>query len=259
MKSLKTYFQDLTATSSEGVANCVENEAMRPLKKYAQVDLNGSEGLYDTNIDRWSRNAKHHMAKSELAGAMDLPIFEEGDTAIYEGQEVSVKIPQGPKGTTGIMFEGHLKMVHQSKLEKIEEGVMGGLQSLNPLNRIMQLAGLEHTGAVSTDTIEEAEVVTEADAAGMLSQLVASAQNMPQYKNNEEAARLYVIGSILSEIYQDVTTNKLQTVVGQGKMTELTPLGAMGADLIKTAQSLSQGSTASSTPAQTQGQSTAQA
>ena len=148
------------------------------------------------------------------------------------------------------MLESHLKMVHQSKLEKVEEGVLGGLQSLNPLNRIMQLAGLEHSGAMTHETIEETELLTEADAAGMLSQLVTSATNMPQYKGNEEAARLFVIGSILSEIFKDISNNKLQTVVGQSKMTALNTLGAMGADLIKSAQTLAQGANS----AQTQGQ-----
>ena len=256
MKSLKNYFQDLNATLMNNVVNSVENKDMRPLKKYAQVDLTGSEGLYETNIDRWSRNAKHHLAKSELVNATDLPIFETGDKVIYKGQEVQVKIPQGPKGTTGIMFEGHLTMVHQSKLMQVEEGVMGGLQSLNPLNRIMQLAGLEHTGTVSSELVEETEVITEADSASMLSQLLVTAQNMPQYKGNEEAARLYVIGSVLSTIFKDISTNKLQTVVGQSKMTELNTLGAMGADLIKTSQTLAQGQTTGSTSAQTQGQPT---
>ena len=252
MKSLKNYFQELHVVLKDNTANSVENKAMRTLKKYAQVDLNGSEGLYETNIDRWSRNAKHHLAKSELAGAVDLPIFEKGDKVIYEGKEVQVKIPQGPKGTTGIMFEGHLKMVHQSKLEKIEEGILGGMQSLNPLNRIMQLAGLEHTGAI--ETIEETEVLTEGDAASMLSQLVTTAQNMPQYKGNEEAARLFVIGSILSEIFKNISNNKLQTVAGQSKMTALNSLGAMGADLIKTSQTLAQGQSTGTPAAQTQGQ-----
>ena len=127
---------------------------------------------------------------------------------------------------------------------------------MTPINRIMQLAGLEHTGTIASDIAEQIdeEMVTEADAAGMLTQLVQAAQNMPQYKNNAEAARLYVIGSILSEIFQDVNTNKLQTVVGQSKMQELTPLGAMGADLIKSAQSLGQGQSSAATPATAQGQ-----
>ena len=256
MKSLKSYLEGLSAETTAAPAIGMENDTMRPLKKYAQVDLTGDEGLYETNVDRWSRNAKHHMAKSDLIGATELAQFEEGDMVIYEGQTVSIKIPQGPKNTAGIMFEGHLPMVHTSKLAKMDEAVMGGVQTMTPINRIMQLAGLEHTGTVSSEIAEQVvdeEIISEADAAGLMAQLVTAAMNQPQYKNNEEAARLFVIGSILSEIYKDVTTNKLQTVVGQGKMTELNPLGAMGADLIKSAQTLSQGATSAATPAQAQG------
>jgi hypothetical protein len=216
-----------------------EDDTMRRLKKFAQVDLTGAEGLYETTADRWSRNAKHHLGKAEIASAVDLPVLAEGDIVIYNGQQVKVKIPAGPKNTAGIMVEGHLKMVHQSQLTAIEEGVMGGLQALTPLNRMMQLAGLEHSGAVNPEIIAE-DMLEEADAAGMMDQLVQSAENMPQYKGNNEAARLYVMGTLLSAIFQNVSKEKLQTVVGQGKMKELTPLGAIGADLIKTAQEMAQ-------------------
>jgi hypothetical protein len=256
MKSFKSYIKGLSVDSTFEPTIVMENDTMRPLKKYTQVDINGEEGLYETNVDRWSRNAKHQLTKADLANVTDVAQFEEGDMVVYEGKEVQVKIPQGPKGTTGIMFEGHLKMVQSDKLSILDEAVMGGVQTMSPINRIMQLAGLEHSGAVSSDVVETVvneEVINETDAAGMMTQLVTSAMNQPQYKNNEEAARLFVIGSLLSQIYKDVTNNKLQTVVGQSKMTELNPLGAMGADLIKTSQTLAQGQSTGTTPAQTKG------
>lgn len=249
-KTLKNYFENLSSASKVEAEIVVEDGTMRPLKKYAQVDIAGAEGLYETNVDRWSRNAKHHLAKAEIANAADQPQYEIGDTAIYNGQEVSVKIPQGPKNTVGVMFEGHLKMVHQSKLAKLEENVVGGLQSLNPLNRIMQLAGLEHSGAVNSEIVEE-EVINEADAASLISQFMVAVGNMPQYKNNQEAARLFVYGSILTEIYNELQATKLQTVQGQNAMTELSKLGGIGAQLIKTAQALGQGQTSTSTAATT--------
>jgi hypothetical protein len=254
MRSLKNYLQILNSEPKVGNDIVVEDSNMRALKKYAQVDLNtDADGLYETNVDRWSRNAKHHFAKSELASANYQPIFEKGDIALYEGKEVHVKIPSGPKNTIGIMVENNLKMVHQSKVTKLDEMVMGGIQSLNPINRIMQLAGLEHTGYVKN--LEEESIINEADAAGMLQQLVTSAQSMPQYKNNYDAVRLYVIGSILSEIQKDLNTNKLQTAGAQAKLTELNTLGTIGADLIKTAQSLTQAQPAQSST-NTQSQST---
>ena len=241
MKSLKNYVQDLNSKPKVGDDVAMEDGTMRLLKKYAQVDLTGTEGLYETNVDRWSRDAKHRFAKSELASANDQPEFEEGDIALYEGIEVSVKIPQGPKKTIGIMLDNHLKMVHQSKVTKLNEMVMGGIKNITPLNRIMQLAGLEHSGAV--ENVVEDEVLTETNAEGMLAQLVTAAQNMPQYKNNSDAAKLYVIGSVLSQIAKDISTTKFQNAGAQAKMPELQPLGALGADLIKTAQTLTQSQT----------------
>ena len=60
-KTLKNYFENLNLNSTVEF-KIVEDGTMRPLKKYAQVDIAGAEGLYETNIDRWSRNAKHHLA-----------------------------------------------------------------------------------------------------------------------------------------------------------------------------------------------------
>jgi len=231
MKSLNDYINDLDPISTK------EN-AMKKLKKYAQSDLEGNEALYETNADRWSRNAKHQMAKSELSNTEEITTFEKGETVIYENNEVIVKIPQGANGKVGIMFEGHLKMVSKFKIMKLDEGAIGGMLNIAPLNRMMQLAGINTANIMEpvTETI-----LNETDVDGMFSQLVTSATNLPQYKGNAEAARLYVIGSLLALIYKDITTNKFQTVTGQSKMQELNVLGPMGADLIKSSQSIVQG------------------
>jgi len=250
INSLKNYFQKLSSESAVDSDVVMEDGTMRPLKKYAQVDIKGAEGLYETNVDRWSRKAKHHLAKAEIVNAADQPIYEIGEVALYQGQEVKVKIPQGPQGTTGVMFEGHLKMVHQSKLSKLEENVVSALQSVVPINRIMQLAGLDHVGAITTEIVKE-EIITEADASTMISQLITAAQGMPQYKSNTEAARMFVYGNILSEIYKELQSDKFQTVQGQNAMPQLSKLGVIGAQLIKTAQIVGQNTTPGATAATT--------
>jgi len=250
MNNLKHYFQKLSSKSAVGLDVVMEDGTMRPLKKYAQVDIAGAEGLYETNVDRWSRKAKHHLAKAEIVNAADQPVYEIGEFALYQGQQVKVKIPQGPQGTTGVMFEGHLKMVHQSKLSKLEENVVSSLQSVVPINRIMQLAGLEHTGAISTEVVKE-EIITETDAAGMITQLITAAQGMAEYKENTEAARMFVYGNILSEIYKELQSDKFQTVQGQNAMPQLSKLGIIGAQLIKTAQTVGQNTAPGATSATT--------
>jgi hypothetical protein len=222
-----------------------EDDAMRKLKKYAQVDLTGAEGLYETTVDRWSRNAKHHLSQAEKASAPLVPVFEEGEIALYEGRETVVKIPQGPMNTVGILQQGQLKMIHESKLlKRVEEGVMGGVKPMPAINRIMQLAGLEHTGATVTEetpVVEEAALL-EAMSNDMLTNLVTSAENMPEYKGNAEAARFYAIGSVLAMLGKSLQSHPPQTVVGQGKAKELNVVAAMGADLIQTAHKLAQAS-----------------
>ena len=69
-----------------------EEETVKKPKKYAQVDLTGAEGLYETTVDRWSRRAKHPLSHNELANAGDPPVFEIGDKVLYENGETTVKI-----------------------------------------------------------------------------------------------------------------------------------------------------------------------
>lgn len=218
-------------------SQATEDSAMRRLKKFAQVDLSGNEGLYETTVDRWSRNAKHPLKKAELANVPDDMQFDENETVIYEGQEVQVKIPLGPKGTTGIMFEGHLKMVHHSKLTKLDEGVMGGVQTMTPINRIMQLAGLEHTGAVAVDETELEEQQLEEDGAGnMFNQLLVKNQNDPKYKNNPEAAKIATVGQVLAglqSVLRDIPADLPSGIANQLKMVP-----GIGASLITAASTM---------------------
>lgn len=108
----------------------------------------------------------------------------------------------------------------------VNEGVMGNLTTLDPLGRMLQLAGV-------SAPVEQLE---EDAASNTIAQLVKSAVNLPQYKGNAEAARLYVIGTLLSAIYQNVQAQPFQTVQAQAKTKALTTLGAMGADFIKSSQ-----------------------
>jgi len=128
------------------------------------------------------------------------------------------------------------------------EGVIG-MTALNPINRMLQLAGVL--------PIEESQELAEADAAGTINQLVTVATNLPQYKGNAEAARFYTIGSLLSAISQNIQANPPQTTTGQSKSQELSVLAAMGADLIKTSQTMMKPQTAS--PAQASAQPATQA
>lgn len=120
----------------------------------------------------------------------------------------------------------------------VNEGVMGNLTTLDPLGRMLQLAGV-------SAPVEQLE---EDAASNTIAQLIKSAVNLPQYKGNAEAARLYVIGTLLSAIYQNVQAQPFQTMQAQAKTKALTTLGAMGADFIKSSQQAVKPTPAQPTP-----------
>ena len=172
-----------------------------------------------------------------------MPQYEIGEQVIYEGKTTEVRIVQGPRNTVGIIDRGNLKMVHESKIsKKIEEGVLGGVQAMPTINRMLQLAGLEHSGAVVAEEVTGPDINEDAND-DMLSKLQQSAENMPQYKGNAEAARFYAAGSILAMLGKSFADTPPQTVVGQQKLQALNTLTAMGADFIKSADTMSKAAT----------------
>jgi hypothetical protein len=246
MKTLLQYFDDLTPLATDTTAAAIlEVDAMRKMKITTQVSLDETEGLFNTVDDRWSRRAKHPLSQTELMNAADISEFSKGDTAVYEGRYVEVRIPLGPNGTSGVMLEGHLKMVNRSKLSKIEEGVMGMMKPLGPLNRMMQLAGLEHSSPVleADDAVEEVQPIEEADAAGtMFDNLYQANLNNPIYKNNPAAARVATIGEVLAGMQSMIA--ELPTDLPGNISTQLKAVPGIGANLIKTASAMTKPSTA---------------
>ena len=138
MKSLVEYITDITGEDQEAI--------MKPMRIMAEQH-GQDEALWNTEQDRWSRRAKHPLRVNEVSTEDELT-WEKGEMAIYGSSAVEVSIPNGPNGTVGIVFEGKTKMVLSNKLAKIEEGVMGGMQPLNPLNRMMQLAGISASSVI---------------------------------------------------------------------------------------------------------------
>lgn len=240
MKSLNQYLENHLSKRATNEAPNSEVDAMKKPKITTEVDLEETEGLYNSTDDRWSRRAKHHLSKNELQGLAESSEFGKGDFAVYEGKEVEVRIPNGPNGTSGIMFEGHLKMVKRSSLERLDENysLVSGVTPLGPINRIMQLAGLEHSGAVvEGETVEEEVSLEEADAtANMFNQLLTQNTNNAIYKNNPAAAKVATIGHILAglqSLMTDLPPGMPATVLNQLKLVP-----GIGVNLIKTATAM---------------------
>lgn len=232
MKSLKNYFEELQSVQGIDTAPLHEVDDMKKMKINTQIDLDETEGLFNTTSDRWSRRAKHQLSHAELQSASEVSDFSKGETAMYEGQEVEIRIPLGPRGTAGVMLEGHLRMVDRSKLSKLEEGVMGGLKPMTPLNRIMQLAGLEHSGSVL-----EAGPIEEAAGAGtMFDSLYKANLNNPSYKNNPDAAKMATIGEVLASMQSIIAD--LPADLPNDIATQLKTVPAIGANLVKTASAM---------------------
>lgn len=218
-----------------------EVDAMRKLKITTEVDLDETEGLYNTTDDRWSRRAKHQLSKNEILNAADVSEFSKGDAAIYEGNKVEIRIPNGPNGTSGIMLEGHLKMVKRSALQPLSENysLVSGITALGPINRIMQLAGLEHSGSVveaeftDEETLENSTLEEDKSAGTMFDQLYQTNLNKPEYKNNPNAAKVATVGMVLAGLQEMLGT--LPEGVPPNITNQLKMVPGIGANLIKAA------------------------
>lgn len=218
MKKLTDYLAELDSTGELD---------MKLMTIVAEQD-NDDIVMWNTEDDRWSRRAKHPLRVNEVS-TNPVIYWEKGEIALYKLQQVEISIPKGPNGTIGIVVEGHTKMVLSDRLSKIDESVMGMMQPINPLNRIMQLAGINTPVDADSKDIDIHEtvddVVLEADSTNMFEQLFRANLN-GEYKNNPDAARLATVGEVMVGLGTQVQQlqgkltpdleNKINAAVGLG-------------------------------------------
>ena len=89
--------------------------------------------------DAFSRNAKH---KGKHFEEIEESAFSQGESVTFEGHECPVHIPAGPNGTVGIIVDGKVRMVSESDITRIDEGVLG-MTKVDPLYRLRELAGFK--------------------------------------------------------------------------------------------------------------------
>lgn len=201
-----------------------------------------NEVLWNSVHDRWSRSAKHPLQVSEAANMIE-NIWEKGDVVNYNGEDVTVEIPVGPNNTVGIIYEGKLKMVLN---ESLSESVMGGMKPLNPINRMMQLAGLsvptiiEPSLSVTEDfNTSITEIIEETDATNMFQQLM-KANISGEYRNNPGAARLATVGQVLIGLNTVIADMKAKNEIPEDIVSKIDAAVGLGAYLVQSAKKMLQ-------------------
>jgi hypothetical protein len=83
----------------------------------------------------------HRRKRHEIEEDEDLGMLSVGDNVIVDDEEGTVKIPNGPGKTVGVIMDGKLRMVDRNKVHRVDENVMGMTPMLN-IARIRELAGI---------------------------------------------------------------------------------------------------------------------
>ncbi len=94
--------------------------------------------------DAWSRNAKH---KGRSYESIEESVYSQGESVQFEGNDCSVQIPSGPNGTVGLLIDGKVRMVRESDITRVDEGVLG-MTKVDPLYRLRELAGVKASAPV---------------------------------------------------------------------------------------------------------------
>lgn len=209
---------------------------MKPRTIMAEQN-DGNEELWNSPKDRWSRKAKHPLQGSSRANFDES--WEKGDIAIYENTEVEISIPRGPNSTIGILLNGETRMVRESMLRRIDEGVLGAMQPLSPINRMMQLAGLSVPTVIDPTqpnaSIEAKFHLNETDATNMFDGLF-KANVSGEFKNNPPAARLATIGQILVSLNSQIS--EIGDEIDTGTRSRLDVVPGIGAKMIDSARKM---------------------
>lgn len=115
------------------------------------------------------KSKKHKLQKKELGEEDDTAaVFSIGDEVLVDGEEATVKIPQAPGGTVGVMINGELKMVDKktSNITKVDEGVLG-MTAMPGLNRIKELAGMGRSPEPEDETLGDLDYNEPAPAGAL--------------------------------------------------------------------------------------------
>jgi hypothetical protein len=143
----------------------------------AAVKVRSGAGYHDNGKDprkqdKFGRGAKH---KPRFDEEIDFAIGEDVMVGDIAGQ---VKIPRGPNGTIGVIMNGQLEMVSETEVSHLNEGVMG-MQPVNPLFRLRELAGLPRN--MAEDDFEGIEVADapEIDPEGVLAAGPVGGEEVP--------------------------------------------------------------------------------
>jgi len=130
------------------------DEVVEEKKKMAKDDLPKQRNPYAQHLakkgnavhadktkktDKWDRSAKH---KGQQYESVTESVFSHGETVQFEGADCQVQIPTGPNGTVGLLIDGKVRMVRESEVSRIDEGVLG-MTKVDPLYRLKELAGVK--------------------------------------------------------------------------------------------------------------------
>lgn len=109
--------------------------------------------------DKFGRNTKHKSR--DFSEDID---YRVGESVMVKDQSATIKIPQGPDGTVGVVMDGKLSMVDYSDISRLDEAIMGGLTTISPLFRLRELAGLPPAPlSVPSDSIDDMSSLSSPD------------------------------------------------------------------------------------------------
>ena len=139
MKSFKDYVAEMQTMGDDDMGKM----------KVVAEQVDDSIVFYNSEKDRWSRNAKHPLQVSEAIDMSDNN-WTKGDLAVYNGNEVKIEIPQGPNNTVGILYEGKLKIAKLNIDENAQTPAKFGIRGI-PTLMIFKNGNVEATkvGALS--------------------------------------------------------------------------------------------------------------
>lgn len=101
----------------------------------------GKSGAAGAHNSKDPERKDPHSRKAKHKGRTDESDFGIGETVMVGEHEATVKIPNGPAGTVGVVMDGQLSMVSADSVSRLDERVLG-INTVEPLFRLRELAGL---------------------------------------------------------------------------------------------------------------------
>lgn len=137
-------------------------------KEDEKIDTDSISSLFNKPKEEKKIDTDKKIDKTDRKDGKDTKekdvVFSVGDEVTVGKEKGTIRIPDGPGNTVGVVIQGKVKMIDREKVQKLEESVIG-FSNIPSVQRMKELAGLYSEEPSTTTAVIHIEDKVDPDEA----------------------------------------------------------------------------------------------